>query len=272
MIFQDDAGADKWIARATRLNVVDPENWVLAGMLELRRGGADEGLAAFEKAVSLNPTRPASYFDAGVSLFEDLPILPADRRPFFRDLAQANLARSLNLSDFFRQDPNLCMALASIMAEKGDTVNAVLWAKRIVLPSPVYWPFAIEKLALCFSLGERVEAISEWQHLFVPANITSAQVQLISSELNKYSTPDFDFMRAEIDLLQGRLDSAQRELSRLVTVRPNMADYRIALGNVDEKLGRRDEARLCYEKALELSPANQEAKNKLMQIYSRGKF
>ncbi len=271
MVFQDDAAADKWIARATRLNVVDPENWVLAGILEVRRGRGDEGLAAFEKAVFLNPTRPASYFDAGVSLFENLPILPAGRRAFFRDLAQTDLAHSLNLSDFYRQDPNLCMASATILAEKGDTLNAALWAKRIVLPSPVYWPFAVEKLALCFSLGERVEAISEWRNIFISANLTPAQVQLISSELNKYSVPDFDFMRAEIALLEGKLDSARRLLSTLVTVRANVVDYRIALGNVDEKLGQQDEARLCYEKALELSPANQEAKSKLVQIYGRGK-
>jgi Flp pilus assembly protein TadD len=37
---------------------------------------------------------------------------------------------------------------------------------------------------------------------------------------------------------------------------------------VYEKQGLRREARLCYEKALELSPANQEAKKKVLEYYS----
>jgi len=155
------------------------------------------------------------------------------------------------------------------MAEKGYTPAAVFWVKRIVLQPPADWSFAIKKLALCFSLGERVEAISTWREIFNPASLTSARIRLVSSELNKYSVPDFGFMRADIDVLQGRLDSAQRELSALVSLRPNVADYRLALGSVYEKLGRRTEARLCYEKALELSPANQEAKKKVTEYYGR---
>ena len=268
MILQGDPGADKWAGAATGLSVADPENRVLAGMLKVKRGGIDEGLAEFERAVSLNPTRPATYFDAGLSLFEALPAVPAGRRVFFRNLAQLDLALSFNLDESLWQEPRLCLALATIMAEKGNTLAAVFWVKRIVLQPPADWPFAIKKLALCFSLGERVEAVSTWRNLFSPANLSSARIQTIYSELNKYPDPDFNFMRAEIDVLQGRLDSAQRELSALVTLRPNVADYRLALGGVYEKLGRRTEARLCYEKALELSPANQEAKRKVTELYT----
>jgi tetratricopeptide (TPR) repeat protein len=268
MISQGDPGADKWTSAATSLSVADPENRVLAGMLKMKRGGIDEGLAEFERAVSLNPTRPATYFDAGLSLFEALPAIPAGRRVFFRNLAQLDLALSFNLDESLWQDPRLCLALATIMAEKGYTPAAVFWVKRIVLQPPADWPFAIKKLALCFSLGERVEAVSTWRSLFFPANLSSARIQTISSELNKYPDPDFGFMRADIDVLQGRLDSAQRELSTLVGVRPNVADYRLALGGVYERLGRRTEARLCYEKALQLSPANQEAKRKVMELYT----
>ena len=268
MILQGDPGADKWAGAATGLSVADPENRVLAGMLKVKRGGIDEGLAEFERAVSLNPTRPATYFDAGLSLFEALPAVPAGRRVFFRNLAQLDLALSFNLDESLWQEPRPCLALATIMAEKGNTLAAVFWVKRIVLQPPADWPFAIKKLALCFSLGERVEAVSTWRNLFSPANLSSARIQTISSELNKYPDPDFNFMRAEIDVLQGRLDSAQRELSALVTLRPNVADYRLALGGVYEKLGRRTEARLCYEKALELSPANQEAKRKVTELYT----
>jgi hypothetical protein len=46
-----------------------------------------------------------------------------------------------------------------------------------------------------------------------------------------------------------------------------VADYRIALRDVLEMLVRRREAGLCYKKALELSPANEEAKKKVIAYY-----
>jgi tetratricopeptide (TPR) repeat protein len=266
-----DRTADKGLVRARNLSVADPGNWVLWGMLETKRGRMDEGLAAFEKAISLNPSRPASYSDAGLCLFDALSSAPSERQPLLRNLAQVYLARGLDLDNFLWQDPHVCLALASIRAEKGDTLNAAFWAKRIVLQPPVDWPFAIRKLALCFSLGERVEAISSWKQIFLPKELSSLQLDLISAELTKYSIPDFAYMLADLDLIQGKLDSARKELSSLVALRPHVPDYQIALANVYDKLGRRDDARLCYERGLELSPANQEAKKKVTEYY-KGKF
>ena len=265
-----DRTAGMWLVRARSLGVADPGNWVLWGMMETKRGRIDDGLAAFEKAISLNPSRPASYSDAGLSLFDALPYAPSGQRPLFRNLAQVYLALGLDLDHFLWQDPHVCLAMASIRAEKGDTFNAAFWAKRIVLQPPVDWPFAVRKLALCFSLGERVEAISSWKDIFLPQELSPAQLDLISAELKNYSIPDLAYMRADVDLFQGKLDAARTELSSLVVLRPHVADYQLALANIYEKLGRRNEARLGYEKALELSPANQEAKKKVTQYYARG--
>jgi tetratricopeptide (TPR) repeat protein len=270
-ISADDRIAGRWIVRARNLSVADPGNWVLWGMLETKRGRMDEGLAAFEKAISLNPSRPASYSDAGLCLFDALSSAPSERQPLLRNLAQVYLARGLDLDNFLWQDPHVCLALASIRAEKGDTLNAAFWAKRIVLQPPVDWPFAVRKLALCFSLGERVEAVYSWKKVFLPQELSSAQLDLISVEMARYSIPDFAYMRADLDVFQGKLDAAGKELSSLVVLCPHVADYQIALAKVYEKLGRRNDARLCYEKALELSPANQEAKNKIMEYY-KGKM
>ena len=266
-----DRAADRWLVRARDLSVADPANWVLSGMTETKRGRVDEGLAAFDKAIFLNPSRPASYSDAGLSLFDALPYGPSERQPLFRSLAQVYLALALDLDPFLRRDPHVCLALASIMAEKGDTLNAAFWARRAVLQPPVDWPFAVRKLALCFSLGERVEAVYSWKKVFLPQELSSAQLDLISVEMARYSIPDFAYMRADLDVFQGKLDAAGKELSSLVVLCPHVADYQIALAKVYEKLGRRNDARLCYEKALELSPANQEAKNKIMEYY-KGKM
>ena len=263
----DNRTADRWLVRARNLSVADPGNWVLSGMLETKRGRIDDGLAAFEKAIFLNPSRPASYLDAGLCLFDALPSAPSERQPLFRNLAQVYLALGLDLDHFLWQDPHVCLTLASIRAEKGDMLNAAFWAKRIVLQPPVDWAFAVRKLALCFSLGERVEALSSWNKVFLPEELSSHQIDVISAELKKYSIPDFAYMRADLDLFQGKLDSAEKELSSLVVLRPHVPDYQIALGDVYEKLGRRNDARICYENALELSPANQEAKKKVTEYY-----
>ncbi len=268
-MLQGDPGADRWAGAATALSAADPENWVLAGMLKTRRGSIDDGLAAFETAFSLNPTRPASYLDAGLSLFEALPTIPAGQKVLFRNLAQVDLVLGLNLDGSLLQEPRLCLALATIMAEKGNTLAAAFWAKRIILKPPIDWPFAVRKLALCFILGERLEAIASWSRVFVPKDLSSAEIQLICSELNKYSVPDLAYMRSGLDVLGGKIDSAQEKLSLLVSLRPNVAEYRIALGHVYEKLGHPDEAERCYEKALELSPANQEAKTKVTEYFAK---
>jgi len=48
-----------------------------------------------------------------------------------------------------------------------------------------------------------------------------------------------------------------------------VAKYRIALRDVLEMLVRRQEAGLCYKKALELSPANKGAKKEVIPYYGK---
>jgi hypothetical protein len=48
-----------------------------------------------------------------------------------------------------------------------------------------------------------------------------------------------------------------------------VAKYRIALTDILEMLGRRQEAGLCYEKTLELSPANKGAKKEVIPYYGK---
>lgn len=265
----NNPSTEESIRRAIDVSVVNPEGWVLSGMFQGKPGRIESGAAAFEKAVSLNPSRPATYLEQGLYLFDALPSVPVDLRALYRNLADLSLNVSLNLDPALIANPRLCLAMAEVAAEKGHTGRAVSWLKRAVVQPPVNWPFAIKKMALCFSLGEGVEALSTWKNVFVPKNLSSAQLGLIETEIKKYPIPDFAYFLADLYVFQGKLDFAQEELASLVAVRPNVAHYRMALGDVYEKLQRYREARLCYEKALELSPANQEAKRKVMEYYGR---
>jgi tetratricopeptide (TPR) repeat protein len=132
---------------------------------------------------------------------------------------------------------------------------------------PVDWPLAVKKLALCFALGERVEAISTWKKIVADESFSPPGMGVIEAEAKKSALPDFNYLLADLHVRQGRLGPAREELSSLVVARPHVADYRLALGEVYEKQGLRRKARLCYEKALELSPANQEAKKKVLEYY-----
>ncbi len=258
---------DKAIGRAINVAVVNPEGWVLSGMFQGKQGRIKSGAATFEKAVSLNPGRPATYLERGLYLFDALPSVPADLRPLYRNLAELSLNLSLNLDPALIANPRLCLAMAEVAAEKGDRSKAISYLKRVALEPPVDWPFAIKKLALCFSLGENVEAISTWKKIFVLETLSLSQIGLIETEIKKYSTSDFGYFLAQLHVAAGKSDLAQKELTSLVSLRPHVAEYRIALGDLFETLNRRQEARLCYEKALELSPANQEAKKKVIAYY-----
>ncbi len=99
---------DKAIRRAISVAAVDPEGWVLSGMFQGKQGRIESGATAFEKAISLNPGRPATYLQRGFYLFDALPSIPADLRPLYRNLADLSLNLSLNL------DPSLILAHDSV--------------------------------------------------------------------------------------------------------------------------------------------------------------
>ncbi len=266
----DDPDAARSAAGAVRMDAINPAAWVLCGELEGRYGRTDEGFARCEKALSLNPSRPETYLRTGLYLWAALPSLHGDQRSLYRNLAEMHLDLSLALNDALASEAHLGLALASIAAEKGDRRRAASWLKRTVIEPPVDWPFAIKKLALCFEVGEQVEAIAAWKKLVRDETLSPLKIRVIEAEIEGCEVPDFAYLRADLHVRQGRLDLAREELSSLVAARPYVADYRLALGEVYEKLGLRREAMICDEKALELSPASQEAKKKVVEYYGKG--
>jgi tetratricopeptide (TPR) repeat protein len=263
----DDPGSETVVRDSIWLSAIDPENWVLWGALKTRQGLFEDGLASFEKAVSLDPGRAATYSEAGLRLL-GVALCSPEKKSTYKDLAELDLAMAIALDSSLLNDPQLAMAMATIAAGKGDKEQAISYLKRVTLLPPFDWAFAIRKLALSFSLDEPMEALRSWRKMLFVRSLSQEEKSFVETELKKYPVADFAYFLADLNVLEGKLESARRSLSALVAVRPGIADYRLALGTVYEKIGNYREAGICYEKALELSPANQEAKKKVIEHFS----
>jgi tetratricopeptide (TPR) repeat protein len=253
--------------KALAVGLAEPESWVAAGMAAVKDGGVQEGLALYERAVSLDPDRAGTRFHVGLALSDCLPSVRPANRELYRNLAELNLMMAATLAPFFSTDPRLCLALAELRAEEGDKKGAVAWARRISAKPSIDWILTARKMAVCFSVGENVEAVSTWRKAR-SCGISSREAEQIRKEIQKYrSIPDFAYILADLYGLRGDFHLARKELQKLVALRPNIAEYWLALGDTLRKLGCHDEAGDCYEKALVLSPANEDARRKVVEYY-----
>jgi tetratricopeptide (TPR) repeat protein len=84
-------------------------------------------------------------------------------------------------------------------------------------------------MAVCFSVGENVEAVSTWRKAR-SCGISSREAEQIRKEIQKYrSIPDFAYILADLYGLRGDFHLARKELQKLVALRPNIAEYWLAL-------------------------------------------
>ena len=129
--------------------------------------------------------------------------------------------------------------------------------------------FMVRKWALHFQLGDTKKPLSQWSLLFYGGKLSPDHLTTLTNEMKKYPVPDFTYFSGQIHLQKGETELARQELTSLVSQRPNVAEYRLALGDVYEKLGKPNDALAQYEKAVELSPSNQYAKSKMIEYYKR---
>lgn len=269
LLATDRSGVREAVKRAMMVDAASPESWVVAGMAALKEGNVSEGIAHFQRATSLDPDRPFTRYEVGLALHDSLRSVPAGARELYRNLAELNLSMAVSSVPAFSADPRLCLALAEIRAEAGDKKNAIAWAREIPVQPPIDWITVIGRIAVCFSVGENPEAISTWKKAR-SFGISLTEAAQIRREARKYpSIPDVAYVLADLCTREGDLAPARARLEGLTKARPNVAEYRLALGDALRRLGRYDEAAVCYEKAMELSPANAEARNKVVEHYGR---
>ncbi|MCX5811373.1 MAG: tetratricopeptide repeat protein [Proteobacteria bacterium] len=265
----DLSKADKAIKSAINRSVIDPKSWIFLGWIKGREGFITEGYKDFDRAVMLNPKRPDSLAQQGLYVYQMLPLIDKSVKPLFQVLAELNLRVAMELDPVFARYPPYAFALAMIYQEKGDSSAASSVLRNINTDGPTDWQLTIRNMVLYLQLNRYLTAIAQWETSFNPDKLTPAQINLIEKELNKYNIPDLRYFLARIYLHQGKTDVALGELKSLVALRGNVVEYRLALGDMYEKAGNRKDALIQYEKAVELSPANQQAKKKVIEYYSK---
>lgn len=268
LLATDQKGAREASRKALIVGLANPESWVAAGMAALNEGDMQEGFALCGRALDLDQDRADTRFKVGLALSDHLPYVPAADRDLYRNLAELNLVMAASLAPLLSWNPCLCLAMAELRAEEGDKRSVLAWAKRIPTEPPIDWTLTVRKMAVCFSVGENVEAVSTWKKA-TRYGVSLTEAERIRREMVRHpSVPDFAYILAELYTREGNTNRARMELEGLIRVRPNVAEYRLALGDTFAKLGRYDQAGVCYEEAAKLSPANAEVRNKLVEYYS----
>jgi tetratricopeptide (TPR) repeat protein len=191
------------------------------------------------------------------------------KKALFETPATLSLIKALELDKNLYLDPHLNTALAELyLADRSPQyASGVL----TIIPDERFagWPLTIRRVALFFELREGVKALAIWRTHFNPRKMSPDDLRSIEAEIGKYQAPEMAYLLSQVHIAEGRYNDALKELTGLVARKGESAEYRVALASVHERMGDRAEARRLYEEALRLSPANQEAKRKVIEYYGR---
>jgi tetratricopeptide (TPR) repeat protein len=261
--------AENQIQHAIGASMIDPKNWVLRGWIEGKRGFIDQGRQFLDTAIMLSPMRASSHAQQGIYLYQMWLNADASKKDLYEMPATLSLIKALELDKNLYLNPYVNTALAELyMTDKSQPyATSVL----TVIPNDQFigWPMTIKRLALFFELRDAVKALTMWRKQFNPKKLSPEDLQVIEAEIGKYRAPELAYPLAQIHVAQGKFSEALKELTSLVSARAESAEYKIALASVHEHMGNRAVAGRLYEEALRLSPANQEAKGKVIEYYGR---
>ncbi len=260
--------AEQAALKALRLSMIDAKNWLLVGWIEGMKGDVQRGYGAFDKAVMLDPRRPDSYVQQGLYLYQAGLAAGGRDKSLYHLLAMLSLKTGLEADSKLYWDPYVSVAAASLYQESGYPGNAI----RILTATPdesLSWPVAVRKIVMLCEMGEAVKALYTWKKLFVPGCVPPEDLAYVEREIRKGELPESAYFLAQIHMERGQYQEALRELTSLTARRGGTAEYKVVLASVHERMSNHAEAWRLYEEALRLSPANQEAKKKVMEYYAR---
>ncbi len=255
--------------KAISLSPLSPRYRIQKGWMEAARGNLPEACQSFEKAIFLDPKYADAYAQQGLFLFQASPYVDPQTRPFYFTMAEQSLSLAAKYDPSLLSNPAVAFALASILNDRGgpDKARAVL--RKADEAATLDLGLLVRKWALQFRLGDTKRPVSQWAALFSAGKLSEDQLTTLAAEMAGYDVPDFTYFMSQIHIRKGDTPAALEELTSLTSQRPYVAEYRLALGDVYEKLGKPGEALAQYEKALELSPSNQYAKTKAMEYYKK---
>lgn len=265
---EDPGGAMRLNRKAIRRSVLSPRYQIQEGWLRAQNGDLSDAFLSFEKAIFLDPMNVNAHIQKGLFLFfQVMPNVEGEQKDIYRTMAEKSLSLAAQYDPSLLRSPLVSLALASIYSEIGDKDEARTVLRESDDMAVLDPGFLVKKWALHFELGDAQRPIAQWGALFRGDKLTEADFTTLTVEMAKQTIPDFRYFEAQILMQRGEMETARQKMSSCVSERPHVAEYRLALGDIYEKLGKRSDALTQYEKALKLSPANQYAKSKMIEYY-----
>ena len=186
-------------------------------------------------------------------------------------------------------NPFYMLLLGNIFYSLGELDAAAAHYRRAIGLKPDYG-VALYKLGVCeYRAGRLVESLASFRTLLALKDQSHAMaayfVGLISSFLGddegaregfsllRRSSPQSriaNYYLAQLEFKHGRYEEALRLLDELLQITPGLAEVHYLRGRVLEKLHRNGEAVGCFQRTLELNPADQRARAELNLLVGVG--
>lgn len=159
---------------------------------------------------------------------------------------QAAVQAAVNLCD--EETPAVCAYLKSLHSDHGDRVSNATLARAMAPDDPL----------LCVNLA--------WRMAYVGDDVDGA-ILVLEQALDRWPTTGgiHNFM-GYLQMSKDNLDQAEKHFQMYVRLAPEVANAHDSMGDFLRKMARLDEAKACYEKALELDPDFSASAEKIQEI------
>ena len=253
------------------------------GLLQIASEQNDAAIATLSRVQSLEPDNPATLYT--------LAQLHHQKRDYTR--ATEALQRYVALpEDIERDNGNAFLFLSEIAQKQNDQAGAIQWLERVPTNSRVHFEAQLTRASL-LARQSRPEAGLAALSTLKPRNLRETQLQTVTRaqilrEAGRYQAA-FDVLdrairqrkddKDTIDLLYdraiaaekvGRLDVLEKDLRRLIKLRPDDGNAYNALGyTLADHNQRLPEALTLIEKANQLNPGDPHIQDSLGWVYFR---
>jgi tetratricopeptide (TPR) repeat protein len=214
-----------------------------AGMLLLERHNTPEALAAFDKALKINPNAAEPLVGKGLAALQKLDLKEAERHAEHALRINPNLPEALRL----RADVNLASGEVSAALKELERARKINPRDEETLG----------QIAACFLLQRK-----------------QAELDALTKEVEKQDQKPGVYQHAIGERLEARRRyyEAEKHYQKAIELRPMLAEPRTSLGLLYMRLGREKEAAEILDKAAQADPSNVRVSNTRKVLHHLEKY
>ena len=240
----DMPGLEQSSGQLIRLVPGSPAGYAMRALSFLKRGQFSRAEQDASKAISLAPQAPDGYMQMGNVR-----------------LAQKNYAEA---EKFYQQtldrDPGSVDALGSLVSaytSHGQTEKAISAAQTQIAKVPQSSPFY------------DLLGTMQFQHRKTKQDLEAAESDLKrSADLDK-SNADAWLKLAQVQAARGAVSDAIATSQQALVDNPKQIEFYLLIGRLYESKGELDDARQCYQKALDFDPNSPQASNNMASLLTK---